>query len=168
MISCYLLLPHWLLPGQDTGQDEGSRTSVYIWTQSWRRSWAGGGGCIMHPPAIYKWLLGSDCIMIAALIGPMSNLRTQQINDAAIIPFVTPVDTAEWWHVNCVNCKHGHLTWGFSNNDNNVDVSSPVFCMQILLGCMTQFSSISMTTWTYSFVYHIAKSVDKDQEFEVK
>ena len=55
-----------------------------------------GGGCIMHPPAIYKWLLGSDCIMIAALIGPMSNLRTQQINDAAIIPFVTPVDTAEW------------------------------------------------------------------------
>ena len=50
----------------------------------------------MHPPAIYKWLLGSDCIMIAALIGPMSNLRTQQINDAAIIPFVTPVDTAEW------------------------------------------------------------------------
>ena len=30
------------------------------------------------------------------IIGPMSNLRTQQTNDAAIIPFVTAVDTAEW------------------------------------------------------------------------
>ena len=30
------------------------------------------------------------------IIGPMSNLRTHQTNDAAIIPFVTAVDTAEW------------------------------------------------------------------------